>query len=124
MKFSRLSSIFVFVCASLAAKKPAGGRFEDFHSLSLSSTPLKLDDSVYDELTATPRDYSVAILLTALEPQFGCQTCRDVQPEWDLIAKSWAKGDKSGSSRVLYGTLDFAHGKGAFQKVSYQDLKY
>lgn len=105
---------------TLAAKKSKGDRFEEFHSRSLSSSPLKLDDSLYDQLTATPRNYSALVLLTALEARYGCQMCREVQPEWELLAKSWVKGDKSGASRVLYGTLDFADGKGTFQKVRHR----
>lgn len=114
----------VFVTLTLAllpfsafAAKKAGDKFEDYHAKSVSSTPLKLDDGSYDELTALPRDYSVVVLLTALEARFGCQLCRDFQPEWDLIGKSWNRGDRRGESRVLYGTLDFADGKGTFQKV-------
>ena len=102
---------------SLAAKKDTGDRFETYHAKSLSSAPLKFDDISYDELTAAPRDYSVAVLLTALEARFGCQLCRDFQPEWDLIGRSWARGDSDGKSRMLYGTLDFIDGKGTFQKV-------
>lgn len=102
---------------SAFAAKNAGGKFEDYHTRSVSSTPLKLDDSSYEDLTALPRDYSVVVLLTALEARFGCQLCRDFQPEWDLIGKSWNRGDRRGESRVLYGTLDFTDGKGTFQKV-------
>jgi oligosaccharyltransferase complex subunit gamma len=101
----------------LGAKKPATDRFQDFHSKSLTSTPLKLADSSYDRLTKTPRDYSVAVLLTALEPRFGCQLCREFQPEWDLLAKSWTNGDKKGESRLIYGTLDFVDGKDTFLSV-------
>lgn len=100
-----------------AAKKPSVDRFTDFHKKSQSSTPLKLTDSVYDKLTSSPRDYSVAVLLTALDNRFGCQLCREFQPEWDLLAKSWTKGDKSGESRLIYGTLDFSDGKATFQSV-------
>ncbi|KAA6413410.1 MAG: oligosaccharyl transferase subunit [Lasallia pustulata] len=117
----------VFVTLTLAllpfsafAAKKAGDKFEDYHAKSVSSTPLKLDDGSYDELTALPRDYSVVVLLTALEARFGCQLCRDFQPEWDLIGKSWNRGDRRGESRVLYGTLDFADGKGTFQKLMLQ----
>lgn len=99
------------------AANNAGGKFEDYHTRSVSWTPLKLDDSSYEDLTALPRDYSVVVLLTALEARFGCQLCRDFQPEWDLIGTSWNRGDRRGGSRVLYGTLDFADGKGTFQKV-------
>lgn len=103
--------------AALAAKKPAVDTYERYYTKSLSSTPLKLDDSVYGKLTSAPRDYSVAVLLTALETRFGCQLCREFQPEWDLISKSWTKGDKQGESRLLFGTLDFMDGKGTFQAV-------
>ena len=101
----------------LGARKKASSTFETYHTKSLSNAPLRLDDLTYDELTVTPRNYSVLVLLTALEARFGCQLCRDFQPEWDLLGKSWSKGDRGGESRLLLGTLDFADGKGTFQKV-------
>ena len=108
-------SLLPFV--TLGAKKPAADKFQQFHTKALSSSPLKLDDSTYGKLTTAPRDYSVAVLLTALENRFGCQLCRDFQPEWELLSKSWTKGDKKGESRLIYGTLDFIDGKGTFQAV-------
>lgn len=102
---------------TLAAKKVPADRFQQFHTKAITSTPLKLDDASYGQLTAAPRDYSVAVLLTALESRFGCQLCREFQPEWDLLSKSWTKGDKKGESRLVYGTLDFTDGKNTFQSV-------
>lgn len=104
---------------ALAAKKPAVDKFEQYHAKALSSAPLKFDDKIYGQLTGGGRDYSVAVLLTALESKFGCQLCREFQPEWDLLAKSWTKGDKKAESRLIYGTLDFSDGRGTFQSVSY-----
>lgn len=111
--------------AALAAKKPVVDKFQQFHTKALSSVPLKLDDTTYGQLTGGARDYSVAVLLTALESRFGCQLCREFQPEWDLLSKSWTKGDKKGESRLIYGTLDFSDGKGTFQSVrnQYYDAK-
>jgi oligosaccharyltransferase complex subunit gamma len=104
--------------AALAAKKsPKVERFEKFHQKAFSSSPLKLNDREYEELTSAPRNYSVAVLFTAMEPQFGCQPCREFKPEWELLSTSWMKGDRSGESRMLFGTLDFADGKASFQKV-------
>ncbi len=102
-----------------AKKSTSGGRFEEYHARSQSSAPVRLDDASYEELTAPPRNHSVIVLLTALEARFGCQLCRDFQPEWDILCKSWARGDRNGESRTLLGTLDFAEGKGTFQKVQY-----
>jgi len=111
-----LSILSTLPLLSCAAKKPIG-TFEKYHERFLSSAPLKLDDVSYEALTTAPRDYGVAILLTALEARFGCALCRDFQPEWDILARSWAKGDKKGETRMLYGTLDFTDGKATFQKV-------
>lgn len=109
---------FLFLSVLLAQVTAAKqDKFAEFHTLSQSSTPLKLDDAVYSELTSAPRNYSAAVLLTALEARFGCQLCRDAQPEWDLLARSWERGDRRGESRIIFGTLDFADGKNTFQKV-------
>ena len=121
MKFLSVLALGLLPFA-LAAKKPESDRFEEYHARSLSSAPLKLDEASYDDLVAAPRDYSVAVLLTAREDRFGCQLCRDFQPEWELIGRSWARGDKAGESRVIFGTLDFVDGKGPFQKMQLQTV--
>ena len=110
-------------CSSIAAKK-ASTTFDKYHEKFLTSAPLKLDDTSYDVLTTAPRDHGVAVLLTALEARFGCKLCRDFQPEWDVLSKSWARGDKKGATRMLFGTLDFTDGKSTFQKVrsTYNDI--
>jgi oligosaccharyltransferase complex subunit gamma len=114
MHFFQSLTLLLLPLTAFAAKKPVVDKFTDYHA---KAAPLKLADSSYDKLIATPRDYSVAVLLTALESRFGCQLCREFQPEWDLLAKTWTKGDKTGTSRLVYGTLDFADGKNTFQSV-------
>jgi len=105
--------------AAQAAKSPAVSKdaYTKFQAKQLSSAPIKLDDTAFNQLTALPRNHSVAVVLTALEPRIGCALCRDFAPEWDLIAKSWVKGDKEGKSKLVFGTLDFADGKNTFQAV-------
>ena len=117
MKLTTLFALFVLPLSYSSARKSSVGTFESYHIKSQVSAPIKLDDTDYDALSATPRNHSVVVLLTALEARFGCQLCRDFQPEWDLLSKSWAKGDKKGETRTILGTLDFADGKGTFQKV-------
>ncbi|KAK3305321.1 uncharacterized protein B0T15DRAFT_193453 [Chaetomium strumarium] len=105
---------------ALAAKKSAEERFQLYHTKALSSSPVKLGDSAYRELTSTPRDYTVAVLLTAMDPRFGCQLCREFQPEWELLARSWTNGDKKGESRTVFGTLDFTDGRDVFMSLGLQ----
>lgn len=118
MKFLSVLTAALLPFTALAAKKPTGDRFQKYHSKQLSASgSVKLDDKSYADLTKTPRDYSVAVLLTALEARFGCGLCKDFQPEYELLAKSWSKGDKAGEGRLLFGTLDFLDGKATFQSV-------
>lgn len=109
-----------FFCLGL--KRNTNDRFEQYHSKFSALSPLRLDDGSYDELTAAPRNFSLVVLLTALEARFGCQLCRDFQPEWEILSKSWGKGDRRGERRMLLGTLDFTEGKGTFQKVIFATL--
>ncbi|KAF2274877.1 magnesium transporter protein-like protein 1 precursor [Westerdykella ornata] len=120
MRWIQLLTAAVLPFTALAAKKTSGDRFNDFRSNSLSTGAIKLDDASYSQLTKAPRDYSVAVLLTAMDTRFGCVLCREFQPEWDLLAKSWVKGDKNAESRMVFGTLDFVDGKGTFQSLMLQ----
>ncbi|RYP72908.1 hypothetical protein DL771_003946 [Monosporascus sp. 5C6A] len=102
---------------AFAAKKSV---FEEYHAKALTSAPVKLSDSSYRKLTSAPRDYSVAVVLTALDQKFGCGLCHEFQPEWDLLARSWTKGDKRGDSRLLLSTLDFSDGRDTFISLGLQ----
>lgn len=121
MRFlSSLLSATLLVAGTLAAKKSSTERWEQFHAKALSSSPIKLKETSYQSLTASPREYSAVVLLTALGTKFGCQLCREFQPEWDVLGHSWAKGDKAGESGLLFGTLDFADGRDVFMSVCSQ----
>ncbi|POS77003.1 OST3/OST6 family protein [Diaporthe helianthi] len=104
----------------LAAKSDPANTFQNFHQKALSSTPIKLDDVSYKKVTGLPRDYTVAVLLTALDSRYACQMCRDFDPEWKLLSKSWTKGDKAGDSRTLFTTLDFNDGRETFLSLGLQ----
>ena len=101
----------------LAATSDPATTCQDFHQKSLSSAPIKLDDASYKKVTGLPRDYTVAVLLTAMDSRYSCQMCRDFDPEWKLLSKSWAKGDKAGDSKTLFTVLDFNDGRETFMSV-------
>lgn len=113
--FTPIVTILWMITCALAAT-PDLSRFEKYQSLS-RSRPLDLDDSTYEDLTSKPRDYHVAVILTATDARYGCILCRDFQPEWDLITRSWNKGSKPDELKLVFATLDFSQGKATFQKV-------
>ncbi|KAK6374087.1 oligosaccharyl transferase subunit ost3/OST6 [Lithohypha guttulata] len=101
---------------SVAAKKSPSA----FDIYQKKQFPITLNEQQYDELTSVPRDYYSAVVLTALDAKYACGICREFQPEWDVIGKSWQKGDKKGQSRVLFATLDFDQGRNVFMKHQLQ----
>ncbi|KAJ1705106.1 oligosaccharyl transferase subunit (gamma) [Aspergillus flavus] len=111
--FTFIIALFYIISSAWASQEP--GKFERYQSLS-RSVPIDLDDSSYEDLTSKPRDYHVAVLLTAAEARYGCILCRDFQPEWELISRSWNKGPKPDGLKMLFTTLDFSNGKATFQK--------
>lgn len=118
MRFlSSLATGCALVAGAFASERSSEERYMQFTRLSQITTPLVLNDASYKTLTATPRDYSVAIALTALESRFGCQLCRDFNPEWNIVANSWWKGDRRGDSRLFFATLDFTEGRDIFLSV-------
>ncbi|KAL4885387.1 hypothetical protein BJY04DRAFT_180850 [Aspergillus karnatakaensis] len=116
--FNLITSLLYVIPLALAASSNQD-KFERYQSLSRLA-PIELDDSSYDDLTSKPRDFYAAVILTAMEARFGCALCRDFQPEFDLIARSWNKGNKNTEVKLLFGTLDFTKGKAAFQKLMLQ----
>jgi oligosaccharyltransferase complex subunit gamma len=110
-----LLSLSAILPTSFADKK-----VNKFASLAASARPhkgvIELGDSLYDELTTTPRNYTAVVLLTALDAKFGCQLCKEFQPEYELLAKSWISKHKN-SDGLFFGELDFANGKNTFMKV-------
>lgn len=91
-----------------------------FSTLRKKSFPIKLDDAKFPELIAAPRDYTSVVLLTAMGTQFGCQACHEFQPEWDVLARAWQKGDKKGESRTIFADVDFLNGRNTFQSLGLQ----
>ena len=97
----------------------ADSKLTKFTSLTTGSKLkgiVKLDDALYTELTAAPRNYSAVVLLTALDQRYNCALCQEFQPEYELLAKSWIAKHKSGDG-LFFGELDFANAKATFQKV-------
>lgn len=116
-----VSALVASTTGVLAAKRSSEERFASFHTKALAaSSAVKLTDASFRELTSGPRDYSVAVLLNALDNRYGCQMCREFQPEWDLLAKSWTKADKKADSRLVFATLDFSDGRDVFMSFGLQ----
>jgi len=103
---------------SLAAFVPsvfAVDKIAKFQSLTKHAV-VPLTDKLYDEITLAPRNYTAVVLLTALDARYGCQLCKEFQPEFELTAKSWAAKHR-GNDGLFFSVLDFNVGKNTFSKL-------
>ncbi|KAK4948699.1 oligosaccharyl transferase subunit ost3/OST6 [Elasticomyces elasticus] len=115
LRFLALAALSV---TAVSARKASNDKFDNYFAKQASSAPFELDEKGYNELTTAPRDYSLAVLLTALDARYACGICREYDPEWKILGRSWQKGDKNGENRLLLSTLDFDQGRNIFMKAS------
>ncbi|GAA5833446.1 hypothetical protein JCM5353_008056 [Sporobolomyces roseus] len=99
----------------------ASSKLETFRQLAKKNNGLiPLDAKQYDELTSSPRDYSVSVVLTAMGAQYKCQPCHTLQPEYTLLAKQWNSAKKREGEDHFFAYIDFATGPTIFQRLGLQ----
>ncbi len=118
MHFLKFLTLAALSITSVSAKKASSTKFDTYFAKQASSAPFEIDEKGYNELTTAPRDYSLAVLLTARDARYACGLCKEFDPEWKLLGRSWQKGDKNGEHRVLLSTVDFDNGRNVFMRVS------
>jgi hypothetical protein len=114
MRLPYLFLLLLWSAGVALSAQPATSKFDKYRS---RHPTIDLDDTKYEELTSSPRDYHIAVILTATDSRYNCGVCREFQGEWERLARSWHKGSKPDGIKLLFGTLDFDNGKGTFQKV-------
>ena len=103
----------------MAALAAGSDKFEELWSKQLTMNgPLKVDDQSYNAMTTGSRNYTTAVLPTALDARSACALCHEFAPEWERLTKSWIKADKAGDNKVIFAVLDFLDGRTVFQSVS------
>ncbi|WVR05412.1 hypothetical protein IAU60_002427 [Kwoniella sp. DSM 27419] len=78
---------------------------------------IKLDSASYDEILSNDREYSVAVVLTALPAQFKCQPCHDFDPSFHAVAASWNRQPKHIRGQHFFAQLDFTDGQAIYQRL-------
>ncbi|ORX46870.1 hypothetical protein BCR36DRAFT_584977 [Piromyces finnis] len=114
--FIPLFSLFCWNVFALS-KKEKSEKIEELLAKS-SDNFINLNEKYYDLLINTPRDYHTILLATATNPQFKCEPCRELLPEFLNVANSWDPNDK----RVYFAILDYQNGKNVFKQLKIQNV--
>ncbi|XP_016400495.1 magnesium transporter protein 1 [Sinocyclocheilus rhinocerous] len=68
-------------------------------------------------IRAPPRNYSVVIMFTALQPQRQCAVCKQADEEYQILANSW-RYSNAFTNRIFFATVDFDEGSDVFQMLN------
>ena len=63
-----------------------------------------------------PRNYSVIVMFTALNPKRGCSVCQEASDEFTILANSF-RFSSMYSHNLFFGVVDFDDGSEVFQSV-------
>ena len=113
-----LLSLLAVSPLAFAAAPATDAKLERFSKLAANSNGglIQLTDSLFTAITTAPRSYTAAVLFTALDKKYNCAMCKDFQPEYELLARSWRNAAK-GEDGLYFGVLDFDNGRDTFMKV-------
>ncbi|KAG5852172.1 magnesium transporter protein 1 isoform X1 [Anguilla rostrata] len=66
---------------------------------------------------APPRNYSVVVMFTALQPHRQCGVCRQADEEYQILANSW-RYSSAFTNKIFFATVDFDEGSDVFQMLN------
>uniref|UniRef100_A0A8C6SJ39 Dolichyl-diphosphooligosaccharide--protein glycosyltransferase subunit MAGT1 n=1 Tax=Neogobius melanostomus TaxID=47308 RepID=A0A8C6SJ39_9GOBI len=66
---------------------------------------------------APPRNYSMIIMFTALQPHRQCGVCRQADEEFQALANSW-RYSSAFTNKVFFALVDFDEGSDVFQMLN------
>ncbi|KAG1472598.1 hypothetical protein G6F56_001442 [Rhizopus delemar] len=112
----RVSSLLftLLVCISFVFAQ-TDPKKEKLISLVNEDGLVRLNANTFDRFAEGKRNYGMVVLLTALGSQFKCHPCRELDPEYTLIAKSFQKSKNN--KDLFFGHLDFNDGQAIYHKL-------
>ncbi|KAJ6663226.1 hypothetical protein lerEdw1_010362 [Lerista edwardsae] len=66
---------------------------------------------------AVPRNYSVIVMFTALQPHRQCVVCKQADEEYQILANSW-RYSSAFTNRIFFAMVDFDEGSDVFQMLN------
>ncbi|KJE94234.1 hypothetical protein CAOG_04907 [Capsaspora owczarzaki ATCC 30864] len=88
-----------------------------------SSGLIKLDIAKYTSLMRTaPRNYSVILMLTSLNPRQNCKPCSFGHAEFEVLASSWLQSPEYQSGQLYFAVAEFESASEVFEKLKTQSI--
>lgn len=114
MKEILYTLLTLFVCIGLILAQNTTKK-DTLISLVNEEGVVKLNSESFNRFAEGKRDYHFVVFMTALDPQFNCEPCRELEPEILLIAKTYQKSRNN--KELFFGYLDFDDGEEIYYQL-------
>lgn len=92
-------------------------RVQYLSGIAHRKTVIRINGAIFkDYVKATPRNYSMIILFTAMAQQRQCMICRVASEEFQIVANSF-RYSQAYSNKLFFGVVDFDEGSDIFNMV-------
>ncbi|XP_050300060.1 tumor suppressor candidate 3 [Anthonomus grandis grandis] len=110
----------IFYNVDCQARKPGStlaDRVQQLTDMASKKPVLRFNGNKFrDFVKATPRNYSVIVMFTALAPQRQCAVCRQASDEFTVVANSYRYSPLF-SNKMFFAVVDFDEGSDVFQMM-------
>lgn len=98
-------------------KKELNEKVHQLMEWSNKKSVIRMDGDKYRSyLKSTPRNYSVILMLTALQAQRQCAVCKQANEEFQIVANSW-RFSAQYSNKLFFAMVDFDEGSDVFSAL-------
>ncbi|XP_014257115.1 tumor suppressor candidate 3 [Cimex lectularius] len=92
-------------------------RVQQLTEMNMKRSVLKFNVAKFkDYVKATPRNYSVIVMFTAMAPARQCSICRHANEEFQIVANSF-RYSQIFSNKLFFAMVDFDEGSEVFQML-------
>nr|CAG4644119.1 EOG090X09EZ [Lepidurus arcticus] len=123
LKFCYLLLFVLFVATSDGQKKKleASGlndRYQQLTEMAAKRALIKLNGNKYRDLVkASPRNYSMVIMFTAMAPKRQCAVCKHAMEEYQIVANSYRYQQPQNGQSMFMAVVDFDEAQDVFQTL-------
>lgn len=111
-----VSSTICFV-ASVAPSKSLEERVAQLEDMSNRRSVIRLDNKKFQTFVkSTPRNYSIVVMMTALQSSRQCGACKEANTEYEIVANSWKYGTTY-SNNLFFAMVDYDEGPDVFNTL-------
>jgi len=110
---------YVLVCVNCYAKDDLlSEKVEQLTEWSLKKPVIRLNfDKFKHYVKSAPRNYSIVVMLTALNSQRDCQICKPANEEYQIVAQSWRYSSQF-SNKLFFAMVDFDDAPDVFKMLN------